>query len=126
MYYETIVHYLSYVISALGFITTVVLAIISKSRGTKNKLYNILSYIAAFTRMANVYFGAKTGEAKKAWVLSKIQGLCAQYNVDYDESLFSDYIEYILSSDKKEVLNEKDESTSRQRQTNFWSHRKQD
>lgn len=129
MDFNLILQYASYVMSALGIVVTAVLAVLSKLRGNKNKLFKILNYVSSFTRLANVYFGSKTGLAKKAWVLSKIQALCAQDNVNYDESFFSDYIEYILSSDKnnKEVLkNETDESSPRERSKSFLPYRKQD
>jgi len=74
------------------------------TKGPKKKrieLAKILQALPSYIKEAETIFGAKTGVAKLAYVLNKINIACIKANVDFDEDQWKVEIEDILSTPQK-------------------------
>lgn len=109
---ETITLWTTIATSAVGIISTLI-AILSNKKKAKSQrvveLAKIVQKLPGYIQEAESIFGAGTGTAKMAWVLSKAQMECLANKVNYNEEQFKVEIENILATPttiKKGVQNE--------------------
>lgn len=95
---------------AISLLVTIIVAVCRKGRLNVSQ---IESLIPLLTRQANGFLGAKIGPAKLAYVLSEIKALCAESNVDYSSSVWTDKVEYYLAADSQQKGGSDDENESK-------------
>lgn len=90
--------------TAISVITTILTIIANKSKTKSNKLVElakIAQKLPGYIQEAEQIFGGKTGTAKLAYVLNKVQIDCITKNIEYNEEQFKGEIENILSTPEK-------------------------
>lgn len=112
---ELIKEWLPIIAASISILITIVSIIFSLSKCGKTKratlLISIFEELPNFIIEAEGIYGKGLGKAKLSYVLNKIHFLCNDYCLDYNEELYTNYINKILDtpSCKKitEELNEK-------------------
>lgn len=95
---------ISTAVSIIGIVYSFIATIL---KGKKSKLVRsaqILQELPTYITEAETIFGSKTGVAKLAYVLSKINIACIQEHLKFDEEAWKNQVEDILQTpQKKEV-----------------------
>ena len=90
-------------ISLFGIIATIATTI-AKQKNTKSvKLAKILQALPSYIQEAESIFGARTGVAKLAYVLNKINIDCLSSGVAFNSEEWTVEIEDILSTPQKKI-----------------------
>ena len=96
--------WISIATTAIGIITTIISIVTNKSKTKSQKLVElakIVQKLPGYIQEAETIFGARTGTAKMAYVLNKVQLDCIQNKVEFNEEQIKGEIENILSTPEK-------------------------
>ena len=90
---------------SIGGIVYSFIATILKSKKSKSvKLAKILQVLPAYIQEAEAIFGAKTGVAKLAYVLNKVNMDCIKDRVDFNAEEWTTEVEDILTTPQKKNI----------------------
>lgn len=98
---ETIKLCITIISAAIGVITTIISICTNKTKSKSQKLVElakVVQKLPGFIKEAEDIFGAGTGNAKMAWVLSKANMECLSKKIEFNEEQFKAEIENILKT----------------------------
>lgn len=101
---ELIKQYGSYILTAVSIVITIISFILkNKSNKSTKKIFNILTFLPQFISEAEKIFQLvnKSGADKLQFVLNKLQWLCSETGLSYDEEFWIKKIEEYLSVPQK-------------------------
>lgn len=93
-------------VAVAGLIYSFIETITKGSKTKRIKLAKILQTLPTYIKEAEAVFGAKTGVAKLAYVLNKINIDCLKADIDFDEDQWKVEIEDILGTPQKKNITE--------------------
>lgn len=88
-------------VSIGGIVYSFIATILKSNKSKYVKLGQILQMLPAYIQEAETIFGAKTGVAKRAYVLNKVNMDCINDRVDFNAEEWTNAIEDILTAPQK-------------------------
>jgi len=91
-----IVEIISWVLTAISLLTTIISYIMVCKKGKLAGLIEITKQVPSLVAQAEVMFGAGNGSAKKQWVLTQLQIMCLRAKVTVSDSELSAEIDNVV------------------------------